>query len=143
MRLLIDTNILLDFLLDRAPYADDAEAIWHLCESGSTDGFVSALSFANLTYIMRKALTPEQIENLLRRIGLFFRFASLTENDLQRAAVLCWKDFEDAVQYATAERLHADCIITRNVIGYGNAGIPALTPKEFVESADLPPHILS
>jgi predicted nucleic acid-binding protein len=55
MRALIDTNILLDLLLDRPPFADGAEAIWEACRDSRFDGYVSAISLINVFYIVRKA----------------------------------------------------------------------------------------
>lgn len=69
----------------------------------------------NLVYIMRKQLTPDKIEEVYQKLSLIFRFADLSVSDLAHAAELNWKDFEDAVQSVTAERVHADYIITRNV----------------------------
>lgn len=132
MEWMIDTNILLDVLMDREPFADEAEAVWQACETGKATGCVSALSLADIVYVMRKVLTPERVEELMRRILMIFRPASLTPNDLLEAASLRWRDFEDAVQAVTAERLHCDYIVTRNGKDYQNSPIPAISPRELL-----------
>lgn len=132
MRLLIDGNILLDVLQKREPHFEASAMIWKLCETEQAEGFVSALTFANIVYVMRKELTPETIEEVLKKLSLIFRFTDLTAGDLNRAAALQWSDFEDAVQAETAERIHADYLITRNVRDFKQSKVIAFTPSEFL-----------
>ena len=132
MRLLIDGNILLDVLQKREPHFDASAKIWKLCETEQAEGFVSALTLANLVYVMRKELVPETIEDVLKKLSLIFRFADLCVGDLNHAAAMHWSDFEDAVQAVTAERIHADFLITRNVRDFKQSKVPALTPSEFL-----------
>ena len=132
MVLLIDANIILDVLLNRQEFVKDSSMVWKLCETGKAKGYVSALTFANLVYIMRKQLDPEEIENVFRKLSLIFDFTDLSVSDLTRAAKLHWKDFEDAVQSVTAERVHADYIITRNVRDFSRSSVIAFTPAELL-----------
>lgn len=81
---------------------------------------------------MRKQLDPEEIENVFRKLSLIFDFTDLSVSDLTRAAELHWKDFEDAVQSVTAERVHADYIITRNVRDFSGSRVIAFTPAELL-----------
>jgi len=132
MRLLIDGNIILDVLQNREPHIVDSAKIWKLCETDQAEGYVSALTFSNLVYIMRKELSPEKINEVFKSLGLIFRFTDLTVSDLAKAAEQQWDDFEDALQAATAERIHADNIITRNVKDFKKSKIVAFTPTEFL-----------
>ena len=132
MRLLIDGNILLDVLQKRAPYYDDSAKIWKMCETNLAEGHVSVLTFANLVYVMRKELDAEGIGNILKRLSLIFTFDDLNALDISTAADMQWDDFEDAVQTATAKRIHADYIITRNVKDFKKSNVMALTPSEFL-----------
>lgn len=132
MRLLIDANVVLDVLQKREPYWRDSSLIWKLCETEQAEGYVSALTFANLVYVMRRELDPGQIRDVLEKLRLIFRFADLTAADLEKAAQMGWDDFEDAVQAATAERLTADTIITRNVRDFRNSKVIAFTPMEYI-----------
>ena len=132
MRLLIDANILLDVLQNRAAFVEASSVIWKLCETERAEGYVSALTFANLVYIMRKELSPEKIEDVLRKLSLIFRLTELSTTDLMRAAELRWNDFEDALQSVTAERIHADYIITRNVRDFSASKVVAFTPAELI-----------
>ncbi len=132
MRLLIDGNILLDVLQKRAPYYDDSAKIWKMCETNLAEGHVSVLTFANLVYVMRKELDAEGIGNILKRLSLIFTFDDLNALDISTAADMQGDDFEDAVQTATAKRIHADYIITRNVKDFKKSNVMALTPSEFL-----------
>ena len=132
MRILIDGNIILDVLQNREPHVVDSAKIWKLCETDQAEGYVSALTFSNLVYIMRKELSPEKINEVFKSLGLIFQFTDLTVSDLTKAAEQQWDDFEDALQAATAERIHADNIITRNVKDFKQSKIVAFTPTEFL-----------
>ncbi|MCD8216806.1 MAG: PIN domain-containing protein [Clostridiales bacterium] len=132
MKILIDANILLDVLQKRAPHIEASSLIWKLCETEQVKGYVSALTFANMVYIMRKELTPEKIVEVLRTLSLIFEFTDLSSLDLLRAAQLQWGDFEDALQSVTAERLHADYIVTRNIKDFIGSKVMALTPSELI-----------
>ena len=85
MRLLIDANVILDVLQNREPHVKDSAAIWRLCETRQAEGFISALTFANLVYIMRRELNPGQIEEVLQKLSLIFTFTELSPSDLQFA----------------------------------------------------------
>ena len=132
MVLLIDANIILDVLLNRTDFVKDSAMIWKLCETEQMKGYVSTLTFANLVYIMRKQLDPEKIEDVFHKLNLIFEFADFSVSDLTHAAELNWKDFEDAVQSVTAERIHADYIITRNVRDFSKNRVMAFTPSELL-----------
>ena len=132
MKLLIDANILLDVLQNREPHVQASSVVWKVCETEKAKGYVSALTFANLVYIMRKELDPKKIEETLKALSLIFEFADFNVSDLTHAAELEWDDFEDAVQSVTAERVHADYIITRNVRDFAKSKVVAFTPSELI-----------
>ena len=134
MKALIDGNILLDVLQNRSPHVEASAQIWKLCETDQIEGFVSALTFADLVYIMRKELTPDSIHEVLKKLAIIFRFTDLSVSDMTEAAAMQWKDYEDAIQSATAKRIHADWIITRNTRDFLKSAVPALTPAEFLEN---------
>ena len=137
MKLLIDGNILLDVLQKREPHCAASSLIWKLCETEQAECFVSALTFANLVYVMRRELTAERIEDVLKKLSLIFHFADLSAADLDHAAALQWRDFEDAVQAVTAQRLHADFLITRNVRDFKESKVPAIAPDAFLNRLSI------
>ena len=132
MRCLIDANVLLDVLANREPFVEDSSKIWKLCETQQLDGYISALTFADLVYVLRKELNPQKIESVLNSLKLIFTFTELNEKDLSDAAALKWNDYEDAIQSVTASRIKADCIITRNVKDFKNSSVTAFTPSEIL-----------
>ena len=132
MTFLIDANIVLDVLQKREPYWKDSSVIWKLCETEQAEGYISTLTFANLMYVMRRELDPAQIRDVLDKLRLIFRFADFTAADMEKAAEMGWDDFEDAIQAATAERIMADSIITRNVRDFRNSKVIAFMPSEFI-----------
>ncbi len=132
MVLLIDANIILDVLLNRPMFVKDSSVIWKLCETQQMKGYISTLTYANIMYIMRKQLTPEQIQEIFCKLKLIFEFADFSPAVLERAVNMKWKDFEDAIQSATAESVHADYIITRNIKDFKQSKVMALMPSELL-----------
>lgn len=130
--MLIDANIVLDVLQKRIPHYAESSKVWKLCETDQVEGYVSTLSFANLVYIMRKELTPEGIEEVMKKLSIIFSFADLKEYDIMDAVRMKWGDFEDALQAVIAFRIGADYIITRNVKDFKNSNVMVLTPEEFL-----------
>ena len=95
MVLLIDTNIILDVLLSRSDFVKESSIIWKLCETEQAKGYISTLTYANMMYIMRKQMTPEQIEDVFRKLKLIFEFADFSSVVLEMAVNMKWKDFEE------------------------------------------------
>lgn len=118
--------------MDRYPHNKLATTIWCLCESRQIEGVVSALTFANLVYVMRKQLDADGIAHVYASLSQIFKITALEAADLSRAAALRWRDFEDALQCVTAERVHAQYIITRNVNDFAKSTIKAVTPENFL-----------
>lgn len=132
MVLLIDTNIILDVLMNRKEFVKDSSIIWKLCETNQMKGYISCLTFANMMYIMRKQLTPDKIEEVLQKLRLIFETVDFSCSVLEKAVEMKWNDFEDAIQSATAEQIHADYIITRNVRDFAKSKVIAFTPTELL-----------
>ena len=132
MVLLIDTNVILDVLINRPEFVKDSSMIWKLCETEQARGYISTLTYANMMYVMRKQMTPDQIAEIFRKLSLIFEFADFSPAVLERAVTMKWKDFEDAVQSATAEAIHADYIITRNLKDFTQSRVMAFAPSELL-----------
>ncbi len=130
MKVLIDTNIILDVLCSRQEFLEDSVNVFKLCEVSKIFGYVSALSIPNIVYIMRKELDVEKIKEILDKLSLIFTIADLKADDLKKAASLNFKDYEDAVQSACASRIRADYIITRNIKDFVGSKVMAIKPSE-------------
>ncbi len=133
MKILIDTNIILDVLCNRQEFVNDSAQIFKFCEVKKITGYVSALSIPNIIYIMRKELDNKATKDLLDKIFLIFNVADLKSDDLKKAAAMDFKDYEDAVQSACASRIKADFIVTRNIKDFTNSKVTAITPSELFD----------
>lgn len=137
MKVLIDTNVILDVLCNRVDFVKASAKVWKLCEVNKIEGLISAISVANIVYILRKELTPEKTHQLIRQITMLFNVIDLKTIDLISAAEMYSSDYEDAVQMCQAKRLKADLIITRNIKDFRDSKILALKPDEFLERYDF------
>lgn len=133
MRILIDTNVILDVLLKREPFYYDAEKVLNLSENKHIHLFVSASAITDIYYIAYQALRNKtEIRNLLSNLIEIVSVATVSENTIQKALELAWKDFEDSVQYSVALLQEMDGIITRNPNDYKKSEIKIWTPEEFL-----------
>lgn len=133
MKIIIDTNIILDVLCNRKDFVNDSLKIFKLCETRQIQGCISALSIANIVYIMRKELDFSKIKEILSKLSLIFEIIDLESDDLIKASLLNFNDYEDSIQSVQASRVKADYIVTRNVKDFNNSRVLALKPNELIE----------
>lgn len=138
MILFFDTNILLDVLDHRKPFYADSAAVWSLAEKKDIRGCISVISFNNIYYIMRKQQSAAVIKRTLSLLRDIFEVVTLDMQILNQAIDSDFKDFEDAIQYYSAHRIKAQCILSRNLSHYKKADLPVLTPSEFLASYEHP-----
>ena len=132
MKIFIDTNILLDVFQNRAPYVDDSIQIWALAESRKAEVFISAISFNNIFYIMRKHEGMKCAQRAVEVLNSNFSMVPLVQNIIGKAIMAKMPDFEDAIQFFSALSIDADCIITRNVKDFPADILPVFTPEAFL-----------
>ena len=133
MRLLIDTNVILDYLLTREGFHEQAKAVFDLAEYAGDFEFVSSSAVTDIFYHLNRALRDSfESQNQIRKLINLVSVLNVTEQDIRAALDMRWKDFEDAVQYAVALANHVDAIITRNFKDFEYTDIPVLTPAEFL-----------
>ncbi len=133
MKVLIDTNVILDVLSKRKEFFEDSSKIFKLCEVKKIEGFISALSIPNIVYIMRKELNIDKIKDVIEKLMLVFGITELRGEDLKRASQIDFADYEDAVQSCQASRIKADYIVTRNIKDYKTSKVMAIKPFELLE----------
>lgn len=133
MKVLIDTNVILDVLCNRQEFVEDASKIFKFCEVNKIEGYISAMSVPNVVYILRKELDAEKIKEVLKQLSLIFKIADLKADDLTKAAKLMFNDYEDALQSVCASRIKANYIITRNIKDFKNSKVAAIKPSELLE----------
>lgn len=133
MKVLIDTNVILDVLCARADFLEDSSKVWKYCEINKIEGYISALSIPNIVYILRKELTPEKTQEIINQLFLIFKVADLKSDDLKKAAAMKTSDYEDALQMVCANRIKTDFIITRNIRDFMSSKVLAIKPSELLE----------
>ncbi|WP_414526369.1 type II toxin-antitoxin system VapC family toxin [Nodularia chucula] len=126
MRVFIDTNVVLDFLLEREPFVEDAVKLFAKIDAGEITGFIAATTITNIYYIIRKAAGVKVAEDAISQILSDLHICAVDKNVLEQAISLNFKDFEDAVQYACAMISTVDVIVTRDVSGFVGSEIPVM-----------------
>jgi predicted nucleic acid-binding protein len=133
MKILIDTDILLDIILDRPPFADPACQLLDLAQKGEVDAYVAWHSVANLHYISAKKVSEKTSRAFLKNLFSFAKIAPVVTADLFRALSLNTTDFEDAMQAAAALACGAEMIATRNLRDYVKSPVKAYAPKDVLK----------
>ena len=133
MKILIDTNIILDVLCNRREFVEDSLKVFRYCEANQIVGYISALSIPNIVYIMRKELDSDRIKEILTTLTSLFMVIDLREMDLIKAVDLKFTDYEDALQSVCASRAKVNYIVTRNIKDFSNSSIPAIKPSELFD----------
>lgn len=130
-RILVDTNILLDYLLCREPYTSAAEKIVLACKSGKITGCIAAHSVSNIFFILRKNFTIQERRSLLESLCELFEVECIDKAKIMNAiADESFSDFEDCLQKECAEAFKADYIVTRNCADFKSSRIPCIGPEE-------------
>jgi predicted nucleic acid-binding protein len=114
LRVLVDTNVVLDVLLDREPHVAASAEILSRVESGSISGWLCATTITTLSYLLTKAAGSEKALGDVRQILSLFEIAPVNRPVLEGALALGFHDFEDAVLHEAARQIDANAIVTRN-----------------------------
>ena len=134
MRVLIDTNVILDVLLKRSPFYEAAIEVLKLSVREDIQEFVSASAITYIYYIAYKNMRDKAVvRELLKKLLLIVSVAGVSEEEIQKALELGWKDFEDSVQYSVALLNEMNGLITRNVKDYSSSEIQVWEPNQFLE----------
>jgi predicted nucleic acid-binding protein len=127
-RPLIDVNVVLDALLDRAPHGPASVALWKAAEEKRLSALVPAHGVTTLFYLVKQAKGPAAARRALDGVLAVFGVASVDERVLRRALSLGWSDFEDAVCAAAAEAAGCDVIVSRDPEGFPDSPVPVVDP---------------
>ncbi|MDR0992121.1 MAG: PIN domain-containing protein [Ruminococcus sp.] len=135
MVVLIDSDVLIDFLCKRDPFYVSAMKIINLRSNRLFQGFISSQCIANIFYILRQQYTFKERKALLRSLCTLFSICSVSGDMIVNALEdETFSDFEDCIQMQCAISVNADFIITRNTKDFANSKIKAITPSEFLET---------
>lgn len=133
MVILVDTNIVIDAVSCREPYAENANRILEKCASREVTGFIAAHSISNLFYILRKNFSIEERKSLLKDLCTVFHISDLDEKKILSALDnKLFVDFEDCLQEECAAGIIADYIVTRNPKDYKYSRVKVIQPDELL-----------
>jgi len=132
MRVMFDTNVVLDLLLDREPFVKEAKILIAKVEHGEFTGVLCATTVTTIHYLLLKHNGKENAIKIIQSLLKLFEIASVTRVVLQDALEVNDKDYEDAVLYQSAYHSGANMIVTRDRKGFSKAELPVLNPKEFL-----------
>lgn len=133
MKVLIDTNIIVDVALDREPFFAQSDRILTFVEEAQIQGYVSASTFSDLYYIIRRDKGRDWTLDFLRQLATFCQVATVDNSVISMALASNFKDFEDAIQYSTAVINQIDAIVTRNPRDFPVTTPRIVTPNQLIQ----------
>jgi predicted nucleic acid-binding protein len=133
MRVLLDTDVILDVIAARLPFTAEAGELLDLSEEGAFEAYISALTPLNVFYIARKAKSSTNLRESNKALLQVVKMCPLNDAVLDAAFALPFSDYEDAVQHCCATAAGLEAIVTRNVRDYKNSTLPVFTPAEFLD----------
>ena len=137
MVVLIDTNVILDFMTDRPPFGRAAKILLQKCHDGEIDAFIAAHSIPNIFYILRKEYSSQDRKKLLLDVCEIVGIVEIGIESIRN--VLLNNDFddiEDGLQAECAKAINAEYIITRNIDDFSHSTTPAILPDAFLKKID-------
>ena len=139
LNLMIDSNVVLDMFLERAPFFSASVRAISLSKTyeNKVNHFISASSVTDIYYLAYKNLRNHQVVRELFKILFdFVKVVKVTDKDIHKAFAMNWRDFEDSVQYAVALHNNFDGIVTRNMQGFSDSEVKIFTPEEICRYVD-------
>jgi predicted nucleic acid-binding protein len=134
IRVLLDTNIIIDFLTDRQPFAIHAADIFRHARKKSIELFASSHSFATTHYILKKLLPEKEVRSTLTTLNQHLKILPVTEKEIQHALSSNHHDFEDSIQIFTSINGSIDIIITRNIKDFKKSPVKVNTPDQLLQT---------
>ncbi|MEG5159538.1 PIN domain-containing protein [Microcoleus sp. AT3-A2] len=132
MKILIDTNIIVDVAIDREPFFAESDRILTFVEEAQIQGYISASTFSDLYYIIRRDRGRDWTLDFLRQLATFCQVATVDNSVISMALTCNFKDFEDAIQYSTAVINRIDAIVTRNPRDFPVTTPRIVTPNQLI-----------
>jgi len=134
-KVLIDSDVIIDSLFDREPFAKYSTTILSMCESGKIIGFLTPLIFSNVYYLLRRTAKHEKVIAKLKQLLRITQVLQMDRNVIEKALNCEFKDFEDALQnYTTVNNGNIDIMLTRNLKDYKKSELGVFTPEIYIKS---------
>ncbi|MBK8503372.1 MAG: PIN domain-containing protein [Saprospiraceae bacterium] len=135
-KVFIDTDVILDFLLNRDPYINEITEIIEKCVTGEMTLCVSSLTISNLHYIISRIENKKSANNKIRKILKLLKVENVGQTTIIKAMESEFGDFEDGIQNYCAEEADHKVLVTRNTKDYKKSSLAIMTPKEFLARPD-------
>jgi predicted nucleic acid-binding protein len=134
-KILLDTDVILDFFLDRKPFSDDSAKILSWCELKEIQGFITPVIVSNSYYILKKISTHQKVIEKLKGLMTIIDVLIMDKEVILNALYSKFNDFEDALQnFSALKNNKIDLIITRNGKDYKHSSLPVFTPESYIKS---------
>lgn len=134
-KVLIDTDVILDFFFDRQPFSEYALQIFSKCESNEMIGFVTPVIYSNVYYLLRQVAAHEKVIEKLNQLLIITDVLEMDKEVVRNALNSSFKDFEDSLQhYAALKHGNIDVILTRNLKDFKKSALGVLTPEMYIKS---------
>jgi predicted nucleic acid-binding protein len=131
-RILFDTNVILDVLLERKPHFEASASAWAAVETGISEGMLAAHAVTTIHYLIRREKGSVKARSIVSAILTVFGVAAVDSVVVQEALQLAFSDFEDAVTAAAARLAGCEYIVTRDPKGFRGSPVRSLTPEAVV-----------
>ncbi len=132
MKILFDTNLVLDLLLDRAPWSDSAAELIDLVERGELTGVLGATTLTTIHYVAARARNPTAACTFLEDLLRLFEIAPVTRSVLESALLTGIKDFDDAVLHEAGREAGVEAVVTRDPSGFAAGALAVYVPRELL-----------
>lgn len=133
MNLLLDTNIVIDYLGRKPPFFEDAERVVAVGFFGDATLWASAQSFKDAFYVLSHYVDPGRVQDAISKSLEVVNPVDLTGEDIASAARLEWDDFEDCLIALSASKAGADYLVTRDREGFARSMVPAISPGDLLD----------
>lgn len=132
MKILFDTNLILDVLIDRKPFSEAASQLLSLVERGEVSGMICATTVTMIHYLSTKILGKNKSQHQIANLISLFEIAAVNRAVIEEALTSNFSDFEDAVIYQAAKHAGAEAIVTSDPKGFQKSNLPIFSPIELL-----------
>jgi len=133
-KVLIDTDVLMDFFFDRKPFSEYATILLNLCAEQKIQGYTTPVIISNVYYLLRKTANHQIIVEKLKQLLSIIDVISINKNAVMKALNSNFKDFEDALQnFSAIENSNIKIIVTRNLKDFKKSELAVLTPETYLK----------
>ena len=137
MKILFDTNVILDVMLDRTPFSESASQLLSLVERGEISGIICATTVTTIHYLATKVMGKNESQNKIKDLITLFEIASVNRTVIEDAIKSTFNNFEDSVIYQAANHAGAEAIVIRDPKGFKQSKLPVYSPIELLKLLHL------